>query len=64
MHRLAKAYLKENKYLRAYVIDSNTMKKFIISKKKGNDWKPSDWNYYESLTKKDIEKMYKDRFFS
>ena len=64
MHRLAKAYLKENKYIRAYVIDSNTMKKFIISKKKGNDWKPSDWNYYESLTKKDIEKMYKDRFFS
>lgn len=62
MHRLAKAYLRKKKYLRAYVIDTNTMKKFIISKKKGNAWKPSDWNYYESLTKKDIEKIYKDRF--
>ena len=62
MHRLAKAYLKEKKYIRAYMIDTNTMKKFIISKKKGNSWKPSDWNYYESLTKKDIEKIYKNRF--
>jgi len=62
MHRLAKAYLRKKKYLRAYVIDTNTMKKFIISKKKGNAWKPSDWNYYESLTRKDIEKIYKDRF--
>ena len=29
MHRLAKAYLKEKKYIRAYMIDTNTMKKFI-----------------------------------
>ena len=33
---------------------------FIISKKKGNSWKPSDWNYYESLTKKDIEKIHRN----
>jgi len=54
------------------VIPGRTFKNEILiylsiefaSKKKGNDWKPSDWNYYESLTKKDIEKMYKDRFFS
>ena len=38
------------------------MEKIIISKKKGNAWKPSDWNYYKSLTKKDIEKIYKERF--
>ena len=62
MHRLSKAYLKKKKHIRSYIIDKNTMKKFIISKKKGKTWKPSNWNYYENLTKKDIEKLYKDRF--
>ena len=62
MHRLAKAYLKDKKYIRAYIIDKQIMKKFIISKKKGKQWSPSNWDYYESLTKKDIEKLYKDRF--
>ena len=62
MHRLSKAYLLKKNNIRAYIINDEIMEKFIISKKKGNAWKPSDWNYYESLTKKDIEKIYKERF--
>lgn len=62
MHRLSKAYLLNKKYIRAYVFDKDVMKKFIIGKKKGKEWKASDWNYYEKLTQKDFDKLYKDRF--
>ena len=38
------------------------MKKFIIGEKKGKEQKDSDWNYYESLTTKDIKHLFRDRF--
>jgi len=62
MHRLSKAFLLKKKYVRAYKIDDKTMKKFIISKRKGKKWNKSDWNYYESLTKRDIDNLFKERF--
>jgi len=55
MHRLSKAFLLKKKYVRAYKIDDKTMEKFIISKRKGKEWDASDWNYYESLTKRDSD---------
>ena len=62
MHRLAKAHLLKKQMIRAYVLDDKTMKKFIISKKKGKIWVESVWDYYETLTKSDIDKLYKERF--
>ena len=62
MHRLAKAYLNNKTTIKAYIIDNKLMKKFIIGKKKGKEWKNSDWEYYESLTTKDIKKIFNDRF--
>tara|TARA_Y100000590_G_C15203845_1_gene819784 strand:- start:272 stop:664 length:393 start_codon:yes stop_codon:yes gene_type:complete len=62
MHRLSKAYLLNKKNIRAYILNDKIMKKFIITKKIGKNWKKTDWNYYESLTKKDIEILYKERF--
>jgi len=64
MHRLSKAFLLKKKYVRAYKIDDKTMDKFIISKRKGKKWNKSDWNYYESLTKRDIDNLFKERFYS
>jgi len=64
MHRLSKAVLLKKKYVRAYKIDDKTIEKFIISKRKGKEWTASDWNYYESLTKRDIDKLFKERFYS
>ena len=62
MHRLAKAYLNKNKYIRAYVIDNDTLKKMIISTKTRKSWSPKDWDYYESLSSKDIQKLFNERF--
>lgn len=62
MHRLAKAFLNNKTNIKAYIINNKIMKKCIIGAKKGKEWKDSDWNYYESLTKKDIQKLFIDRF--
>lgn len=62
MHRLSKAFLLKKKYVRAYKIDDKTMDKFIISKRKGKEWTANDWNYYESLTKKEIDELFTQRF--
>ena len=62
MHRLAKAYLNNKTNIKAYIINNKIMKKCIIGEKKGKEWKDSDWNYYESLTKKDIQQLFTDRF--
>ena len=51
MHRLSKAFALNKKYIRAYIFDADLMEKFIISKR-----------YVDSLTKKNIEKLYIRRF--
>ena len=56
MHRLSKAYLQKKKYIRAYVFNKDIMKKFIVSKIS------EGWKYRDSLTKKNIEKIYNERF--
>lgn len=53
MHRLAKAYLTDKKYVRAYVFDSDLLKKFILAKIGKLSKLP---------TKKQIEKIYIRRF--
>jgi len=63
-HRLSKAYILDKKYIRAYVFNGDIMKKFMISKKKGSKWTKNDWKYYESLTKRDVEELYKERFMN
>lgn len=64
MHRLTKAYLNDKKYIRAYIFDDKLMNKFKIVKiaKKEKKWEKIDWNYYDSLTEKDIENIYEKRF--
>ena len=62
-HRLSKAYLLNKKHIRAYIFNKDIMEKFKIGeKKKQRTWKKSDWNYYESLTKKNVEELYTKRF--
>ena len=61
IHRLAKAYVLDKKYIRAYVFNKELMDKFKVGS--GKSFK-SDHNYYKSLTKKKIEQLYKDRFNS
>lgn len=62
MHRLSKAYMLKMKYIKAYTFDNKLMELFKIGKKKDENWSKEDWEYYESLTKNDIEQLYKDRF--
>ena len=62
-HRLSKAYILNKKYIRAYIFDRDIMNKFKIGeKKKERKWIKKDWNYYESLTVKDVEELYNKRF--
>ena len=56
-HRLSKAFILKKKYIRAYIFDKNIMEKFIIAK-----ISKKSWNYVNSLTKKDIKKIYNNRF--
>jgi hypothetical protein len=62
MHRLAKAYLDKLEVIDAYVFDKSIMEKFAIGQKMGDDWTDRDWEYYDSLTEDDIEKIYLERF--
>lgn len=62
VHRLTKAYIEKRKKIKAYVFNDELMKKFIISKRSGEAWRDSDWNYYESLSLEDIRKMFEERF--
>lgn len=62
VHRLSKAYLNNNDIINAYIFNNALMEQFIISTKTGKKWKESDWDYYESLTIKEIRKLYNSRF--
>lgn len=64
MHRLAKSYMKNKLTIRVYKIDKNIFNKFIVGEKskKSKEWKDSDWDYYESLSEKDINDLFKKRF--
>ena len=57
MHRLSKGFLLKKESIRGYIIDKEIMKKCILAKnnKKG-------YQYADSLTKKDIDKLYQIKF--
>lgn len=62
MHRLAKTHLLKKSHIKAFIFDDDLMKKFIITTRRGKEWSGSDWQYYDSLTKKDLDKLYDERF--
>jgi hypothetical protein len=62
LHRLAKSHLLKKKYINAFVFDDNLMQKFIITTRKSKKLTGSDWSYYVSLTKDDLDKLYDERF--
>lgn len=66
LHRLAKAYILKKKKINAYVFDEKIMDKFVITHKerKAKEWKDTDWNYYESLSEADLNKLCHNRFYS
>ena len=62
MHRLVKAYLLEQEYIEAYIFNDDLMDKFMIWKIKGKNWIKTGEIYYDSLSKEEIEELYRNRF--
>jgi len=55
IHRLTKAYIEKNKYIKAYIFDSKLMKKFIITKRE-------NWNLINNLKSYNLIMLYIERF--
>ncbi len=61
MYILAKSELFKKEYINYYLFGEEQMENFIIGKK-NNNWNNSELEYYESLEKKYIEKIFYERF--
>jgi len=62
-HRLGWSYMLNKKFIDVHIFDKTLMEKFVIEEKKvKRRWIERDWDYYNSLTMKDIEELYKKRF--